>query len=593
MGDGDQAIEYYKQALSALQAEGNQRQEAVTLNNIGVIYGNLGDQQQALEYFNQALALRRAIEDRGGEATTLSNIGAVYSALGEKKKALELYNQALSLHRAVESPRGEANSLNKIGSVYADQGETQQALAYYNQALSLFKAADDREGIAHAFNDIGYLFAAQNQPEVAIIFLKESVRTRETIRTDNRELDEELRQSYVTTIEDDYRFLADLLLEQARIPEAQQVLDLLKLQELRDFTNTRASFTSDGNIAYTDPEQAVLNDHNSLIALGTEILICEESNCDQLNRLYTQLEGLKAQYDAQVEEFIATIRANRANDDVFQDLDNLSSEAEALLIAYQNAGQNAVLIYPFVLEDKLWVVWAAAGGVIGSVEVPVSQAELAQTVSRFGRQLKNSGTIAASSQQLYNWIIKPLESELTANEIDHLVFVNDRITRYIPMAALHDGDQYLLEKYTISSVLAPALTDTDRAFDHANTNVLGLGLTDAIAGFNPLPAVREELDAIVTEDNDPGVYPGAVLLNQDFTLDNLKTNVLSHNVLHLATHAEFVPGRTEDSYILLGDGGTLKASDIDVMDRRLRNVQLVVLSAFDILPSLKAWGFPV
>ncbi|TVQ57229.1 MAG: CHAT domain-containing protein, partial [Spirulina sp. DLM2.Bin59] len=484
-------------------------------------------------------------------------------SLGEKSRALEYFNQALPLLRAVGNRCVEAATLNNIGAVYSYLGENSRALEYYEQALPLFRAVGDREGLSITLNNIGRIFADQNQPEVAIIFLKESVRIRETIRTDNRQLDEQLRQTYITTIEDDYRFLVNLLLQQARIPEAQQVLDLLKLEELRDFTNTRATFTSDGKIRYTDPEQAVLNDHNSLIALGTTILTCEDTNCTDLDRLYRQLEGLKAQYNAQIENFIATIQANRRDDDVFQDLDNLSSEAEDLLIAYQDAGQNAVLIYPFVLEDKLWLVWAAAGGVIGSIEVPITQAELAQTVHHLGRHLKTSGNIQAiqtASQQLYDWIIKPLESELTANEIDHLVFVNDRVTRYIPMAALFDGEQYLLERFQIS-------------------NVLGLGLTDAIAGFSPLPAVQAELDAIVTQGNNPGVYPGQVFLNRDFTLDNLKTNVLSHNILHLATHAEFVPGRAEDSYILLGDGTTLKTADIDVMDRRLRNLQLVVLSA--------------
>jgi CHAT domain-containing protein/Tfp pilus assembly protein PilF len=579
LGEKSRALEYFEQALPLRRAVGDRGGEAMTLNNIGLVYDSLKEKSRALEYYEQALLLIRVVSDRGGEARILNNIGWVYDTLGEESQALEYYNQALPLLRAVGDLSGEAVTLNNLGLIYKELGESEKALEYYNQALPLLEATGYREGLGQTLFNIGYIFADQNQPEVAIIFLKESVRVRETIRTDNRQLDEQLRQTYITTIEDDYRFLANLLLEQARIPEAQQVLDLLKLEELRDFTNTRASFTSDGQIRYTDPEQAVLNDHNSLIALGTTILTCEDSNCNDLDRLYRQLEGLKAQYNAQLENFITTIRANRANDDLFQNLDNLSSQAEKLLIAYNEAGQNTVLIYPFVLEDKLWLVWAAAGGVIGSIEVPVTQAELAQTVHHLGQQLKTSGNIQASSQQLYDWIIKPLESELTANEIDHLVFVNDRVTRYIPMGALFDGEQYLLEKYTISSVLAPSLTDTNSRLNHQQTNVLGLGLTDAIAGFNPLPAVQAELEAIITQGNNPGVYPGQVFLNTAFTLDNLKTNVLNHNVLHLATHAEFVPGRADESYILLGDGGLLKTADIDVMERRLRNLQLVVLSA--------------
>ncbi|MDA0673972.1 MAG: hypothetical protein O3C67_09760, partial [Cyanobacteria bacterium] len=68
--------------------------------------------------------------------------------------------------------------------------------------------------------------------------------------------------------------------------------------------------------------------------------------------------------------FETTVRENRAQDLWFQDPSNLSTDAQALL----DAQPHAVLIYPLVLEDKLWLLWAAAGGVVGSIEVPVSQA---------------------------------------------------------------------------------------------------------------------------------------------------------------------------------------------------------------------------
>jgi len=317
------------------------------------------------------------------------------------------------------------------------------------------------------------------------------------------------------------------------------------------------------------------------------VVRCEETNCAELDTLDAQLEDLKAQYDAQVTEFVETIRANRARDDIFQNPDNISGDAEELLSAYAAEGQNAVLVYPFVLEDKLWLVWAARGGAIGSIDVDVSQGELASTVQRLGELLTsrnslNLNELQSTSQQLYDWIIKPLESELEANDIDHLIFVNDRVTRYIPMAALHDGERYLIERYTLSTVLAPALTEMgDRLSNIDQSQVLGLGVSQAVADFNPLPAVSEELDGIIRIDaTDPvGVYPGQVFLNGDFTLDSLKANVRNHRVLHMATHAAFVPGRAEESFILLGNGEQLRISDIEAMERRLGNLHLVVLSA--------------
>ncbi|MEQ8871308.1 MAG: tetratricopeptide repeat protein, partial [Roseovarius sp.] len=79
-----------------------------TLNNIGSVYDDLGEKQQALEYYQQALPLSQAVGDRAREATTLNNIGLVYSDLGEKQQALEYFQQALPLRRAVGDRAGEA-----------------------------------------------------------------------------------------------------------------------------------------------------------------------------------------------------------------------------------------------------------------------------------------------------------------------------------------------------------------------------------------------------------------------------------------------------------------------------------------------------
>jgi CHAT domain-containing protein len=150
------------------------------------------------------------------------------------------------------------------------------------------------------------------------------------------------------------------------------------------------------------------------------------------------------------------------------------------------------------------------------------------------------------------------------------------------MAALFNGEQFLLERYRISTVLAPALTDMDDRLEGIEqSQVLGLGTTQAIADFNALPAVAAELDTIVRSDTTDtvGIYPGQVHMDNDFTLDTLKANVGNHRVLHMATHAAFVPGQARESFILLGNGDRLSITDIETMERRLRNLHLVVLSA--------------
>ena len=507
-------------------------------------------------------------------------MGDAYLSLGEYERAIDFHQRSLAIAREIGDRQGEGVSLGSLGIAYFSLSEYERAIDFLQQGLTLAQSIGNRSAAGNLFNNLGRIFAELGQPELAIVFLKTSADIREEIRDDIQGLETGLQQAYTDTVADSYRFLADLLLEEGRIPEAQQVLDLLKIEELREFTNnTRATWTSNG-LQYSELEQPVINAHTDLIAFGQTFYECQQTGCDQLTTLNERYKLLIEEYKNQVKEFEATIRDNRRDDFLYENPDNLSGNARELL----EANPNSVLIYPVVTDEKLWLVYATARSV-GSIKVNVSQGELSRTVQRVGELLSqqpNLASLQATSQELYGWLIKPLEEALESNDVEQLIFVNDRVTRYIPMAVLHDGEQYLIERYAVSSVLSPALTDTSERLGAVDaTNVLGLGLTKAVEGFNPLPAVAEELDTIVRSEaaDATGIYPGQVHLDEDFTLERIESQVADHRVLHIATHAAFVPGRPESSFIVLGDGSRLKIPDIETMARRLNNLHLVVLSA--------------
>jgi CHAT domain-containing protein/Tfp pilus assembly protein PilF len=579
LGDYQQAIDLYEQQLVITREIGDRAGEGRTLGNLGIVYRNLGDYQQAIDFYEQSLAIAREIGDRAGEGRALGNLGIAYANLGDYQQAIDFYEQSLAIAREIGDRAGEGITLGNLGIVYDNLGDYPQAIDFYEQSLAIARAIGDRAGEGSTLGNLGKLLADQNQQELAIVFLKSSVAVRESIRGGIRELDTDLQQSYTDTVAGTYRFLADLLLEAGRIPEAQQVLDLLKIEELREFTDIRATWTGT-ELAYTDLEEPVAEAHTDLIAFGQKLYECQQTNCAELSDLLDEQEALIAAYNDEVSNFEAVVRQRRADDPLFQDPDNLSGAAQDLLAA----NPNSVLIYPFVTADKLWLLWAA-GSAVGSVQVDVTQGEISSTVQRFGELLTSGGNLPelqATSQQLYGWLIEPLEAELQANGIEQLIFVNDRVTRYIPMAALWDGEQFLIERYTLSTVISPELTDTeDRLTGIDESQVLGLGLSQPVSGFNPLPAVEPELDNIILSGatDATGIYPGQLHLNEAFTLEQLKDNVLNHRVLHIASHAAFVPGRKEDSFILLGDGQKLRVTDIDDMSGRLGNLHMVVLSA--------------
>ena len=151
------------------------------------------------------------------------------------------------------------------------------------------------------------------------------------------------------------------------------------------------------------------------------------------------------------------------------------------------------------------------------------------------------------------------------------------------MAVLHDGEKYLIEKYTVTTFISAEFTDTvDRLPEtQEETPIIGVGASE-FNGYDPLPHVLTEIDSIVREDDSQdlqGIYPGNKFLNEAFTFPNLQSNLTGRKILHIATHGDFVPEDQYLSYLVLGDGKKLSIPDIQILDDYLDDVHLVVLSA--------------
>jgi CHAT domain-containing protein len=581
LGDYAKSIAFYQQALDIFRAIGDKAGQRTSLNNIAVAYGKQNQYAKAVEFFNQALAITKEIGDKAGETAILNNLAAAYRNQSQYPQAIASYQQALALAKEISDRAGQGITLTGLGAVYFKQNQYAKALEFYQPALAIAQEVSDKEGEATILSNIGVVLEQQQRPEIAIIFYKQSVNVRETIRQDIRSLSREQQESYTQTVANTYRSLANLLLSQGRILEAQQVLELLKVQEIRNFTREARAEEQTVEIALNLSEKRIIEKYGTLIAFGKQVYDCVQKQCAQFSQLNDQLDVLTREYNQTVETLVQEVRTRIARDPNILDPTKLAKVKEIV-----EAKPGTVLIYPFVQYDKISLLWASTGGVFKSIEVPVGQRQLGETVLKF-RQLLQDPTsdiaqVNLTGKQLYDWLIKPIESELKSNNIKNLVFSLDRVTRYIPMSALFDGETYMVENYHVSTVLSADLTMmSDRLPPGTEkTTVLALGLSDAVAGFKPLPNVPAELDAIVRKQpsDTKGIYPGVEFLNQAFDFRALRDNLVGRKILHIATHGQFVPGRPEESFIVLGTGEHLTIPQIKTL-QYLGNIHLVVLSA--------------
>ena len=179
-----------------------------------------------------------------------------------------------------------------------------------------------------------------------------------------------------------------------------------------------------------------------------------------------------------------------------------------------------------------------------------TRGKMVKAVRRFQGSLQglsDASVYLPQSQQLYRWLVAPLEEALKAEKVNNLVFIMDRGLRSLPIAALHDGKGFIVERYSVGVMPSLTLTDT-RHINLQQTQVLAMGASK-FKDLAALPAVPLELSMISK------LWSGQSLLNETFTPQQLKQLRSSkpYGIVHLATHGEFQAGDPEQSYIQFWD----------------------------------------
>jgi len=257
--------------------------------------------------------------------------------------------------------------------------------------------------------------------------------------------------------------------------------------------------------------------------------------------------------------------------------DSCAAELQATARSLETVDPGAAVVYPIVLADRVELLVSRASG-IARFPVAVPAPQLEEEVRRLRRLLAKRTTreYQAPAQQLYQWLVAPYASLLEAENIDTLVFVPGGALRTIPLAALHDGERFLLERYAVAitpslDLLAP------RPLDPGASQLLLAGVSEAVQGYPELPSVEGELAAI------EALYGGEVLLNASFDAEGLASALRNQRpgIVHLASHAEFT-GDPDSSFVLTHDD-RLSMEELTSLVRTARYgdepVELLMLSA--------------
>ncbi len=240
---------------------------------------------------------------------------------------------------------------------------------------------------------------------------------------------------------------------------------------------------------------------------------------------------------------------------------------------------NAMVVYAIILDDRLAVIYSQPGQ-LQAYETKIEYAQLETTLRSFLTNLHPSTDRQDQlryAQTLYNWLIRPAEEAGLLKPEQTLVFVLDGLLRNLPMSALHDGQQYLIEKYAVA--LSPGLQLLPaNALENQDNNAIVAGISQARGRFSALPAVKEEVS------NISKLFSSHQLLDQQFTRQSLRQSLTDRqvNVLHLASHGQFSSDFSQ-TFFLTWDGAININELSELLKRReterSQAIELLTLSA--------------
>ncbi|WP_313954528.1 CHAT domain-containing protein [Aulosira sp. FACHB-615] len=440
-------------------------------------------------------------------------------------QATSLLDQAITTARNIGDFRAESFALGELGHIYECRQEYSKALSITNRARLASEQGLKAQDSLYLWEwQTGRILKAQGKFDSAISAYEQAIKTLDTIRRDILTANRDIQFDFRDTIEPIYRDLVELRLR--------------KEQPIQTATKS---------LVYSDNTQPQLFTFKE-----------KEESKENLSSVIKTINSLK----------LAELQNYFGNDCIIAPFPTRNIE--------EVGNSTTAFINTIILTDKTAVILTLPSGQKKLSTIAFKRQDFIHKVNRFRRTLESFRDIeydTKPAQEIYDWLIRPFEKDFEVEKIKTLVFIQDGILRTVPMASLHDGKQFLIQKYAIASIPSLDLTDI-KPLNRQNLRILALGLTHKadVDGqvWDALPNVTTEIDGVVSK------IPGKKLLDDDFTSDRLKAEIDKqvYSIIHIATHGDF-GYEPEDTFIITGKNaatGKNEKLSFTELDKYIRSV---------------------
>ena len=569
LSQANQALGRYKEAgknldvaLSLAEKAGDRTQVASVLGALGNLYIATGPEDAALKNLTEGLRIAKELNNQDLSATILNNLGNLLTAQKKYPEAIAAYNESAALAKSRNNRVLAGKALINAATASMQNKQYKEAKALLDNALDEIRALEPSHDKASGLITIGLAYddLRSRLPDLKDSLLLLAHQTFTEAGTISDSIGDRRTSSYAwgylgKLYEDERRYDEALQLTRRATFAAQQINAPESLYRWE--WQTGRLLTKQGNI--DDAIGAYRRAVRSLQSIRPELSASygapQTSFRETMGPLYFELVDLLLQrgqalrdpnqvapYLIEARDTVELFKAAELRD-YFRDdcVDTALSKVTKLDVV----AKTTVIIYPILLPDRTELLIGLPTG-LKQVSVPVGMETITQEVREFRRKLEKRTTreYLPHAQKLYDWLIRPIEPDLAAFSIDTLIFVPDGALRTIPMAALHDGKQFLIAKYALGITPSMNLTDP-RPIKREGMKVLAVGVTEAVQGFPALPNVSAELQELHT------LLGSKNLVDREFLTANFEKELKEEqfSIVHVASHGEF--GNDVDNTFLL------------------------------------------
>jgi CHAT domain-containing protein len=633
-GQMEQALTHWKEAARLYSLQHDSLHQGRALASAAQAAQTMGQTRQALQSLELALVLAEGVPDLRWRASLLAQLGRTYLAGRQLDAAHQYLAQALDMARSAHDTGAEAVILNDLGIHHALHARHREALAAFSEsltaadasrqpvlairtrinaarsALQLDDAGGSRDWLDRALERLQGLGPSGDKAGAFISIGLGYYQLRASLPaySDPLLLRAAGAMQEAAALADqlgDARTLSYALGHLGRFYESER-----RTEEALQFTR-RALFAAQsidapeslyrwqwqlGRLLATDDhlDEAIVSYQHAVTTLHPlrqELAQASAdgalSDPDAVRPLFFELADLLLQRASRTADAADSERYLFAARDAIEDYkaaelrdyfkDECVDALQARMTKSDTLSPTTAVIYPILFPTRLELLVSLPSG-LRRFAVPVSAEHVTREIRAFRRLVEKRTTreYLPHARQLYDWLVRPLETELRRFKITTLVFVPDSALRTIPMSALHDGAAFLIATYAVA--MTPGLTLTDpHPLNREQVRFLTTGITKGVQGFPPLPYVAEEMDSI------RALYAGHQLLNQDFIAPQMERELRDgrYGIVHIATHGKFSTD-VNDSFLLTFDGKlTMNQLDRLIGLYRFRDqpIELLTLSA--------------